>query len=374
VQPVRILLVQLGANGDCLFVTAIARQIKEIDYPGCHLTWMVGSLYTQALINNKYIDCILEIPLERKDLSAKREQIEELVLQAKEKQSFDKVFITDYTPVNYKYWFGSTRSSLFRCYPNKIKVDPRPDIFLDPSEQNNVAAFCERKKINNDSFNVLFECSPNSGQSLMDFNKAFLIAKAIAEVNPRTKIIMSSSISFQEPGPQIIDGSRLSWRENAELANYCQLLIGCSSGITWLCTSSWVKRIPMIQVIDPLYFNGRITASVKADYKFFGISTNDIIELYNPDDDLFLKVIHFCVNKEFIQAKKKFDQFDSKPFRETAFLIDSKLPLVQKISLLIKYHAHKAFLKLYRKIKPKWFTPKEWARHLISKQSKNKKN
>ena len=59
----KILLVQLGSTGDCLFVTTIARQIKEVDYPGCHLTWVIGSRYKPAIINNPHVDEILEIPV-----------------------------------------------------------------------------------------------------------------------------------------------------------------------------------------------------------------------------------------------------------------------------------------------------------------------
>ena len=37
----KVSLVQLDANGDCLYATTIARQIKQ-DYPGCHLTWWIS--------------------------------------------------------------------------------------------------------------------------------------------------------------------------------------------------------------------------------------------------------------------------------------------------------------------------------------------
>src|SRR5512138_3038540 len=38
----RVLLGQLEANGDCVYATTVARQIKT-DNPDCHLTWAIGS-------------------------------------------------------------------------------------------------------------------------------------------------------------------------------------------------------------------------------------------------------------------------------------------------------------------------------------------
>lgn len=57
----RILLGQLGSNGDCLHATVLARQIKH-DYPNCHLTWAIGSIYRSIIENNPFIDRIWEIP------------------------------------------------------------------------------------------------------------------------------------------------------------------------------------------------------------------------------------------------------------------------------------------------------------------------
>ena len=39
--PKKIILVQLYSNGDCLYATAVARQIKQ-DFPGSHLTWAIA--------------------------------------------------------------------------------------------------------------------------------------------------------------------------------------------------------------------------------------------------------------------------------------------------------------------------------------------
>ncbi len=58
----KILLGQLGRRGDCLYATAVARQIKE-DFPVCHLTWAISSMCRPVIDNNPYVDKIWELPL-----------------------------------------------------------------------------------------------------------------------------------------------------------------------------------------------------------------------------------------------------------------------------------------------------------------------
>jgi ADP-heptose:LPS heptosyltransferase len=55
----QFLIVQLISNGDCLYATTVARQIKN-DYPNCHLTWAVSSMCRKTLDLNPYIDEIWE--------------------------------------------------------------------------------------------------------------------------------------------------------------------------------------------------------------------------------------------------------------------------------------------------------------------------
>src|ERR1035441_8380523 len=125
-QQVRILLVQLASFGDCLFVTTIAKQIKEVDYPYCHLTWIIGSRYSQVIRNNPYIDDVIEIPLTKaEDITNQRSLISEHIAQSGGFERFDQIFITDYIEPNFKYWFGTTRSSLFRAYPHKDRKSTR---------------------------------------------------------------------------------------------------------------------------------------------------------------------------------------------------------------------------------------------------------
>jgi ADP-heptose:LPS heptosyltransferase len=76
-----ILVVQLGSNGDCMFVTTIAKQFKEIDYPDCNLTWMIGALYSTVIENNIFVDDKIIINSDTlQDLINKRKKIVSLFL------------------------------------------------------------------------------------------------------------------------------------------------------------------------------------------------------------------------------------------------------------------------------------------------------
>lgn len=359
-QQVKVLLVQLASMGDCLFVTAIAKQIKEIDFPGCHLTWLIGSRYTPAIENNPYVDSVIEIPLSSiDDIEKQRKLISEHILNFGGYDNFDQIFITDYTSLNMRNWFGTTRSSLFRSYPYKLKVNPQPIIYLTDEEKIRVAVFCDDNSINCSSYNILFECSPQSGQSLMTLEKAKEIAKQIVSKNPNIKFILSSNQTFVSSNPNIIDGSRISWRENAELANYCNLFVGCSSGISWLCTSQWTKHLPIIQVINP-HYSRSFSASMKIDFKYFGIDTTNLIELYNPSEYILQECILSGTQNNFNKKKILYDVSDDSYFENPIFLKESRIFISKKILLFIKLGLPFLCLKVYRNIKPTWFTPSIW--------------
>lgn len=334
-SKLRILLVQLGANGDCILVTTIAKQIKEYDYINSHLTWMVATPYKSTLLNNPHIDEIIEVPIVS-DLTITRNNIPSFVKEYSD-QKFDKIFITDYTTDTYKNWYGTTRSSLFRSYPHPLKIKPEPIVVLTNSEIEHVTEFVKKNCINNATYNILFECSPNSGQSLINFESAFIIAQTVVSQNKKIKIILSSPYKFNSISSNILDASSLTFRENAELINYCDLLVGCSSGISWICTSSWSKNTKTIQIIDPNYQNGKFSASMKNDFEYFGISTKEIIELSNPSDTNLAECILLTYNK-FSLAKRKYDQKNTAIFCNRKYLMESKLSFFHKIYFILKQH------------------------------------
>jgi hypothetical protein len=356
-----ILLIQLGSNGDCLFVTTIAKQIKEIDYPGCNLTWMIGSNCSHIIENNHFIDDKIIIPIKDiNDLWFKRNNINETIKKETVNCHFDKIFITDFTKENSEYRFGTTRSTLFRCYDNPITISPEPQIFLHKKEVDTVSDFCNLYSIIKGENNILFECSPQSGQSKISFEKAIKIAEIVSKNDNSIKIILSSNIKFLHPNKNIIDASVLSIRENAELVNYCNLMVGCSSGLTWLATSNWSKKINMIQLISPHFKNGVIPASVKTDFEYLGLPLNSIIELYDPNDKLISECIISVYQYGFNFSRKLFDQYSFKMFKNNRLLFESKISFFKKIYIFIlinifnkKYNLMKliSFFKYILKLK-----------------------
>ena len=365
-QPLRILLVQLGSNGDCLFVTTIIKQIKEVDFPGCNLTWMIGKKYKGISHNNPYIDKVIEVPIYTiQDLIFFRGQIPSLVEEEKKRNHYDYVFITDYTPSNFKRWFGTTRSSLFRNYPYPLKINPKPIVFLNIEEQNAVKEFCEKHAITNETYNILFECSPQSGQSKMTFDIAMAITKELLMAHKNCKIILSSAKSFLSKDDRIIDGSEVTWRGNAELAKYCDLFVGCSSGITWLLNSNWCNPIKTIQVIDPIYFNGKLSASVKLDYIYFGMDESNLIEMHNPTNSEIVNCINSVVNSHFYNAKFRFDKDILNGFIPFKFLLDLRISFIRKLYLIFKFNLYRGLIDSYGFVKAKWFNPKKWYKKFI---------
>ena len=56
----RIALVQLFSNGDCLYATTVARQIKT-DYPGCYLAWVIAGFCKNILDENPFVDEVIDL-------------------------------------------------------------------------------------------------------------------------------------------------------------------------------------------------------------------------------------------------------------------------------------------------------------------------
>lgn len=313
----RILLVQIGSMGDCLLTTTIAKQIKEKDYPNCHLTWMIGDRFKEILDNNPYVDEIIEVPLDYTNdaIEKARKSIPITIEKLKRKgTSFDKVIVTDCCSINEHQFWGTFRSIYFRIYQeiygHKITISPEPVIFLSEQEVLNVKEFISKNGLDKDDcYPILFECSPKSEQSFMTIEKAVEISKKIVQKHPNVKIILSSKNKPEQDYQNIIDGSVLTFRENAELLNHCKLFIGANSGITWLHASTWSKKIPSIQYVKKYEeYLEIISVSVELDYKYFGESTDNLIELLSPDDESFLNCINDVIENSMELAKIKYKE------------------------------------------------------------------
>jgi hypothetical protein len=276
-----ILICHLGVYGDLLYSTTIARQIKH-DNPDCKLDWIIGSKYKNILDNNPDVDTVLEYPVaDRLEVKKKWFDFVKYVNENMAK-SYDEVYFTQAYPGNPDLFYDALRASMFRVYPHKITVPLNPVVVLSPTEIERVTAFANCYSLSGYDHIVLFECSPQSGQSPLTEEMAITIARSIV-FHPRTCVIMSgnspkmSYLILKDGCKDIIDASCLTFRENAELTKYCTLLLGTGSGITQICQSTWAKHLPTIQILDK-----HTVASLITDHEYFGLPTDDIIEITEP--------------------------------------------------------------------------------------------
>lgn len=301
----RILLGQLVAFGDCLYATAIARQIKH-DYPGCHLTWAIGSMCRSILDGNPYVDDIWEVSIQRiSDVKKIWTIFAREATERKKRGDFDEIFLTQLAPGNLHNYDGTIRSSIFNAYPKPVTVPVTPVLRLSPSEIEHVRRFADAHGLNGRSPAILFESSPKSGQSCITQDFALAVAQKLTACSPDVRIILSSNIPFQPPHDRIIDGSVLSLRENAELTKYCSLLVGGSSGVSWIATSDWALPLPMIQIIRP---DAQWFASFVRDHEQWGLPTNRLLEMTDCDTDNLVSCITAVLTSGFDSARASYHQ------------------------------------------------------------------
>jgi hypothetical protein len=156
-------------------------------------------------------------------------------------------------------------------------VPVQPTLRLHDHEVERVRRFVDEHALASYRQVILFECAPGSSQSALSPEVALRIATRVLATHRDTAFIISSHHSIASPTPNIIDGSVLTFRENAELSKHCTLLLGCSSGITWLLTSSWAKKLPTIQFLSQTT-SWYSFASVRYDHEFFGLDTSHVLE------------------------------------------------------------------------------------------------
>jgi|WetSurMetagenome_2_1015567.scaffolds.fasta_scaffold38770_2 ADP-heptose:LPS heptosyltransferase len=329
----KILLMHLVSLGDCLYATAIARQIKQ-DYPGCHLTWAISSRCSQAIQNNPYIDEIWEVHSEKmSDVGKVWEETKKKAIERKEKGEYDYIFFTQIHPDNFFNYDGTIRSSTFRGYPNPITVPVKPVIALTEKEIENVNSFVKLHKINDFRHVILFESSPGSNQSPVNNDFTLSLSKKIVDKFEDSLIIITSHQKINSSHERIIDASSLTFRENAELSKHCSLLIGCSSGITWLLTSTWAKKIPTIQILK----KGALLyefASVSYDLKYWGEQIDHIIEITKFEEYHILDCVNMALNYGIVKAREKYHE-RLNPSLRSLFLMIAILVYRKKFNKII---------------------------------------
>ncbi|HET9057613.1 MAG TPA: hypothetical protein VFN30_12275 [Chitinophagaceae bacterium] len=307
----KIALVQLFSNGDCLFATTIARQLKN-DHPGCELTWIVSSNCKNMLLNNPDIDVVEEVVIPG---AAQNEEVfNRVVKETLEKKTagiYAKVIVPQLLGTNMQYYDGTVCSSIYRSSGLNINVDTAPVLYLTEIEKEAAKQFALKYSLPGYKNVVLFECAPQTKQlNLTDEIILDYSLRILKEEN--TCVILSGPRSYNFDHPHIIDGNTLSIRETVALTHYCTLLLGCSSGISWAATSIAAKPLPMVQILAPdaYYFN-----PLSFTFKKWHKPTGGLIELVHFDNQKLETVFADIFHQGFEAAQEKHNQAVKPQFR-----------------------------------------------------------
>lgn len=319
----KILLLQLFSNGDCLYATTVARQIKN-DFPGCILTWAIADFCKNIISGNPYVDEVMVIgDVPKNDVQAFR-RLKKRFANEKAAGKWDEVFVTTNMDNNQALYDGTIRGMVFRAYPFPITVPVQPVLQLTEQEIYHVAAFARKNKLTDYKNVILWEYAPQSGQSVLNIDLVMSTAQQITTLTD-TCVVLTSAHSFAST-EKIIDASSLTVRENAALTHHCSLLIGCSSGITWLNTSSAAKFIPMVQLLNP---DTAFLNAPSEDFKRYGITDVGLLEMIHFDQEKIFNCIKTIFERDFSQAKLIYNEILPLQFNTTRKIVYNMLCYLQ---------------------------------------------
>jgi hypothetical protein len=302
----KILLGHLGSNGDCLYATTVARQIK-IDYPKCHLTWAISSLARRVIDNNPDVDDVWEIPLTQwEDMSSAWWEFRTEALFRHSRGEFDRIFLTQISPDNFRNYDGTIRPSIFRGYPHPITAPVESIIVLTEEETEKVDGWLRRSNVSHADKIVLFECSSKSGQSFVTPQLAIEAARHARCRDPGLGFILSSHCVIDSGDPLIVSGADLSLRETVRLTHKANLFVGCGSGVTAVATSAAAKPdLPNIQWLDA---STSVYGSFCHDFSYFGKKTDHFIEMTTPDPVVIADAIVSSIRDGVETARSRFGE------------------------------------------------------------------
>jgi hypothetical protein len=315
----RILLGQLASNGDCLYATTVARQIKH-DFPGAELTWAISSLCSAVIDNNPDVDDTWIIPVER--WSEINTAWRRLLLEATNRD-FDHLFFTQISPDGFRNYDGTIRPSILRNYGRPITVPVETVIVPTAAERERVKDWARRNRTAEFGKVVLFECASKSGQSFVTPKLAIEIAQRLIAELPETLVVLATVAPVETDHPQIIRGQELSLRETAELTNYADLLIGCASGVTVAATSTAAKpNLPMIEILNRQL---SVYASFKHDMQYFGKPHAHILEMTSLSLPRIVRAIVASLCEGHSAASERFGEKVELNFNGYCSKIDGRL-------------------------------------------------
>jgi hypothetical protein len=271
----RILLGQLGANGDCLYATILARQLRH-DYPGASITWAISDRSSGLLVNNPHIDEVWEIPTDRDATAMVWGIFEREAYRLYARREFDHVVLSQIWPNNLQNYDGTVRPSILRSYCRPITVPIENVIRLTDRELEKTEAFARQQGLASYRHRILFECSSRSGQSFMTPDLAQEIARSLYEIVDDATVIFSTDLPMQLADRRSRYAGALSLRETAHLTHHCTLFVGAGSGGTVAASSTASRPLPMILLLRK---STSMYASFAHDFEYFGIADRKVLEM-----------------------------------------------------------------------------------------------
>lgn len=302
----RILLGQLGSNGDCLYATAVARQIK-LDHPKAHLTWAIADLTRDSVRHLPYVDEWWEFPVrDFAEMERAWFRFEREAWARHGTGEFTRLVMTQIWPGNMRHFDGTVRPSLYRGYPGRITDPAIAHIHLTDEERERVDAWVAEMVAPRGNRVCLVECFAKSGQSFMTPALAQAVAERVTAVVPDCVVILSTHLPVVSDNPRILWGGHLSIRQTAHLTHHIDLFMGCGSGLTVAATSSAAKAdIPLIQVLEA---STSVFGSFRHDFDYWGRPSEQFLETTARDTDVLADIVVTVLRDGLIAAKAAFDQ------------------------------------------------------------------
>jgi hypothetical protein len=300
----RILLGQLGANGDCLYATILARQLRA-DHPKAHIVWAISSQCAPLLANNPYVDEVWEIPIPGWDQHETMWRVfEREALTRYIRHDFDQVLLSQIWPNNFQNYDGTIRPSILRSYGRPITVPIENVINLTAAEIDKVETFVQERRLGDFAHRILFECSSKSGQSFVTPELALQIGQHLYEMLPDASVIFSTHLPMQIDDKRSHFAGSLSLREVAHLTHHCSLFVGAGSGGSVVACSTAAKPLPMIQLLSA---STSVFASFAHDMDYFGIKDRQILEMTDENPRYIAACIAVACNEGMSQAINRYD-------------------------------------------------------------------
>ena len=299
----RILLGQLNSNGDCVYATILARQLRH-DNPDAHITWAIATQCAKLVENNPHIDDVWQVPVRSWDEQDMMWRVfEREAVRRYLRHEFDAILLSQVSPNNVQNFDGTVRPSILRSFGRPITVPIENVIQLTDEEVESVTAFVGESGIDAFANRILFECSSRSGQSFITPELAQNVAKELYTLLPDATVIFSTNEPMDLQDHRSRYAGTLSLREIAQLTHHCDLFVGAGSGCTVLATSTAAKPLPLV-----LLLNGTTSmfASFAHDFEYFGIEHPGIVEMTDQKPRRIAECIALACREGVAPALREF--------------------------------------------------------------------